>query len=68
MMSSAEKFASQGEGNHMPEHLMMDLPHSLQQIEELEEVVAKNIDRPSLRNKFIGAIQPVDVEAVQRTN
>ena len=66
MMSSAEKFASQGEGNHMQEHLILESPHSLQQTEELKQLVAKNIDRPSLRDMLTDAIQSVDVEDVRR--
>jgi hypothetical protein len=45
--ASVEEFASQGEGNHVPEHSMIDLTHSKQQIEQLKTLAAESIDEPT---------------------
>ena len=62
---SAEKFASQGEEIHMPEHLQLDMPSILQQMqmEKLKELASEMIEAPKLRDKIVQAISSVGLQA-----
>ena len=52
---SAAEYTNQGEGNHIPEHVSIDVDRTLQQLKES----ALNIEESSLRDKVITALDSV---------